>query len=45
MVRETAHLMLSQYFKRRREAAEMWASAGGGVGVAVFANGLSAAFR
>ncbi len=35
----------SQYFKRRREAAEMWSSAGAGVGVAVFANAFSSAFR
>ncbi len=45
MVRETSHLMLSQYFKRRREAAEMWSSAGAGVGVAVFAAALNSAFR
>lgn len=38
MVRETSSLMLSQYFKRRREAVEAAAAAGVGVGLAVFTN-------
>ena len=38
MVRETSAVMLSQYFKRRRELVEVVASAGTGVGVAVFTN-------
>lgn len=36
MVRESALLMLGQYFRRRREFVEMVAMAGGGVGVALF---------
>ena len=36
MVRETSTLMLSQYFKRRRELVETWSASGVGVGVAVF---------
>jgi hypothetical protein len=42
MVRETSSLMLSQYFKRKRELVEVFASAGTGVGVAVFTNVLHA---
>ena len=38
MVRETSSLMLSQYFKRRRELVEMLSSTGTGVGVAIFTN-------
>ena len=38
MVRETSAVMLSSYFKRRRELVEVVASAGTGVGVAVFTN-------
>lgn len=36
LVRETASLMLGQYFKRRREFVESVAACGGGVGVALF---------
>ncbi len=45
MVRETSALMLSQYFKRRRELAEIYATTGEGVGVTVFANAFQGAFR
>merc|ERR1719189_2232748 len=38
MVRETSTLMLSQYFKRRREIVEMIASTGTGFGIAIFSN-------
>jgi hypothetical protein len=38
MVRETSTLMLSQYFKRRREVVEMIASTGTGCGIAIFSN-------
>ena len=38
MVRETSAVMLSSYFKRRRELVEAVASAGTGVGVAIFTN-------
>jgi hypothetical protein len=36
MVRETSVLMLSQYFKRRREQVEVVASLGGGLGLILF---------
>ncbi len=36
MVRETSVLMLSQYFKRRREQVEVVASLGSGLGVILF---------
>ncbi|GLV34501.1 hypothetical protein CBL_09749 [Carabus blaptoides fortunei] len=36
LVRETSGLVLSHYFKRRREFVEMVAQAGSGVGVALF---------
>ena len=38
MVRETSTLMLSQYFKRKREVVEMIASTGTGCGIAIFSN-------
>ncbi|QQP49896.1 GH13704, partial [Caligus rogercresseyi] len=38
MVRETATLMLSQYFKRRREMVEMFSGSGVGFGIAIFSN-------
>ena len=38
MVRETSTLMLSQYFKRRRDLVETLATSGTGVGIAIFAN-------
>ena len=41
MVRETSTLMLSQYFKRRRETVETYAAAGAGVGIVVFTNAFS----
>ena len=42
MVRETSTLMLSQYFKRKRELVEMYASLGTGLGIAIFTNGFQA---
>ena len=42
MVRETSTLMLSQYFKRKRELVEMYASLGTGAGIAIFTNGFQA---
>jgi hypothetical protein len=36
MVHETSVLMLSQYFKRRREQVEVVASLGSGLGVILF---------
>ena len=38
MVRETSMMMMSQYFKRRREVVETIASAGTGLGIAIFSN-------
>ncbi|XP_040583560.1 monocarboxylate transporter 12 [Lepeophtheirus salmonis] len=38
MVRETATIMLSQYFKRRRELVEMFSGSGAGFGIALFSN-------
>ena len=35
-VREASSLMVGQYFKERREIAEMWVMSGAGVGVTVF---------
>jgi hypothetical protein len=40
MVRETSTLMLSQYFKRKREMVEMLSGMGTGAGIAVFTNVL-----
>ena len=45
MVRETSTLMLSQYFKRRRELVEMFAACGTGVGIAIFTNIFHAGFK
>ena len=36
MVRETSILMVSQYFKRKRQNVEIIVSMGGGLGVTVF---------
>ena len=35
-VREASSLMVGQYFKERREVAEMWVLSGVGVGVSIF---------
>jgi hypothetical protein len=45
MVRETSTLMLSQYFKRRRELVEMLSTAGTGLGIAIFSNIYHTGFR
>ena len=45
MVRETSNLMLSQYFKRRRDLVETLATSGTGVGIAIFANVYNTGFR
>ena len=45
MVRETSTLMLSQYFKRRREIVEMIASTGTGFGIAIFSNVFRSGMR
>ena len=44
MVRETSSLMLSQYFKRKRELVEMYACMGTGFGLAIFTNAYNAGF-
>ena len=36
MVRDTSSLILGQYFKLRRDVAEMWSQAGTGIGILVF---------
>ena len=41
LVRETSVLMVSQYFKRRRQNVEIIASLGGGLGLTVFTNLLN----
>ena len=38
MSRDSATLMVGQYFKRRREVVEMLASSGTGLGIAIFSN-------
>ena len=45
MVRDTSSLMLSQYFKRKRDLAETLAATGSGVGIAIFSNVYQAGFR
>ena len=41
MVRETSVLMVSQYFKRKRQNVEIIASMGAGLGLTMFTNLLN----
>jgi hypothetical protein len=45
MVRETSTLMVSQYFKRRRDLVEMLASSGTGLGITLFSNAFHAGLK